>query len=159
MGRRGYGVLAILLATSSAQCKGTRCAGPLVVVSRAVTVDDLALPVLGGLQDVEKPRREQNGCEYGDEEHQAKLGPLSARYTAWDYKGQKITSNATLYLSSAPCSSTTVSFTMSTRSNVHIRHDSKRDVYIVTDGYGDPPGDAGSVNEKPGLIVRISATN
>ena len=156
---RGGGWIAIVIAAgcSGAGCKSKRCASPLVVVSEPVTDQDLALPILATLEDVEPPKRENNGCEYGEEEHRAKLGPLAARYSAMDYKGQTVTTGATLLLSSPTCPATTVSFTMSTRGDVRVRHDPKRDLYVVTNR-GGTIGMGSQDDEKLGaILVRLAA--
>jgi len=141
---------------ASVDCKSATCTQPLEVVPGAVTDEDVALPVLGGLVDVERRTTSGFGCEYSDEEHEAKLGPLSARYAAWNYKGQIVTTNGTVSLCSATCTSTTVSFTMVTRDDVRIRHDPKRDVYIITNAHGSlEPGKHDSEEKRGGIIVRI----
>lgn len=131
---------ACVVAVTAAGC--TRCEAPLELASEPVTDAMMALPVAGVLEDREPPRRERNGCEYGDEEHWATLGPLRARYTAWDYKGQTVTTGVAVYLASASCARVEIPFTMETRSSVRLRHDTERDLFVVSNG-----------DEKRGAIV------
>ena len=141
--RRYWVALAlVVLAWGSADCSrdgGGRCEAPLVVVDEPLGEEVESLPVIAKLEDVSPPARDENvfscGAEYGGRiDYRAKLGPLTARYSALDYKGQSIASNTTLSLASPTCPGTVVEFTMAGPSYVRLRRDAARDVYVVTGG-------------------------
>jgi hypothetical protein len=149
MGRRRVLALALVVVAGGPAdygCRGGqgtgesgRCEAPLVVVNEPMGADVESLPVVAELEDIGPPARGVSGCgEYGrEDEHRAKLGPLTARYTSTDYKGQSISTNTTLSLSSPACPRSAVAFTMAAPSFVRLRRDPARDVYIVTGGILD----------------------
>ncbi len=149
MGRGLLGIVCALLAgglTESRCPRGSRalelsgrCDARLVLVNDSVGDEAESLPVIAELEDVAPSVHRENllgcGAEYGGEDrHRAKLGPLDARYTSIDYKGQSITSNTTLSLSSPTCPEAVVDFVMAGPTFVRLRRDPARDVYVVTGG-------------------------
>ena len=151
-----------LLSAGTLQCAKREAQNACIsVVSEPVTDAMLALPVIATLEDVAAPVPNEGcglGAEYGTAEHRARLGPISARYTATDYKGQPIATFASIMLSSPSCSHSEVGFRMATRlQDVQLRHEEKRELYIVSNLGGTMGDDGKRQDEKSGaLIVRLT---
>ena len=129
------------------------CEAPLVVLEEPIGPEAESLPIVAELRDVGAPGRHESflgcGAEYGGRvEHEAKLGPLAARYTTTDYKGQEISANTALALWSPTCPGTVVGFTMAGPSFVRLRRDPARDVYVVT----------GGILDKRAIAVRLASS-
>lgn len=130
-------VFAALVVLGSVQCKPAPvCSSTLVAVNEPIG-DLAALPEVASLEDVGAPKRSGGCSEYDDEAHVAKLGPFRASYDAMDYKGQTVTTNATLTITDGACPGG-VTFVMETRGVVRLRRDDKRDLWIVSNlAYAD----------------------
>ena len=72
------------------------------------------------------------GSEYGNQIRRGRLGPFAVEYGVFDYKGLPVTTGATATIADPPCPRGGLAFTMLTQDAVRLRHDSKRDVYFVS---------------------------
>lgn len=69
------------------------------------------------------------------EQRVGKLGPFGVRYEPYDYRGQPVTTNAPMFLYDPACpSGSTFRFAMKRPSEVALRHDTKRDLWVVSNG-------------------------